>query len=232
MGHPPGHPGQGWSAGGPRDQSFADLYAFFGASAYDLPGYGNPNAQGEAVYNQMVQDTTKAWRERPSTPKSNGLGGIFKANLATGARNFVLSQPPLQLTYTTVSGGPTSQPWDINFVLSRASVQGGFVVQHITAWDISGTQSKNFWEAWRVDAGSSVLEGHEYGADDTWGPGWPVGSMIIGEARFYEGIGLGISFSIGGAPNGGVLLGTTVDPHLPTYKATNAVTRIMWVPKP
>ena len=58
------------------------------------------------------------------------------------------------LSYSTWAGGPGFGQWVITWKLAMKSVLGGYIVQHIQTYGVSGNQLYNYWEAWNVPAGS------------------------------------------------------------------------------
>jgi len=140
--------------------------------------------------------------------------------------------------------------WSVQWKLDHASQSGGWIVQNISAsFDVEDAFGSPFahpandgnwdyWEAWRVPAGSSVTSYAAHGdiLDDTYNmPGAGMGTTgtvtIAGSARFYEGLDLPSSFAAGNVAHAGMLPSTSVDPALFVNPSTPAVSHTytwMW----
>ena len=131
------------------------------------------------------------------------------------------------LGYTTLSGGPNSNTWQIQWKLSSPSKSGGWIVQQINATSTSGANT-TYWEAWQVGANSSVTTYAASGdPNDDLFRGF---SSITGSARFYQGLNLPDSFVPNGVGPAGILPATTTDPNLGCVNASPLVTR-RWAPR-
>lgn len=102
-------------------QSWDELRAFFGNDAWNLPGYWNPNKEGEAVYEAMVRQATDDWREISSTKSDTPADDsttCLAANIA--AVNQVSN---LNVSSSNVVGAPYkfNGGWNVNFSVSGAS---------------------------------------------------------------------------------------------------------------
>jgi hypothetical protein len=177
---------------------------------------------------------------------SGSEGGGADEN-PTGNTNPPAGNPKVpQLSYRTTSGAPNTPYWGTEFLLSRPSPKGGYIVQKIETTYEFGPGFKMvdepFWEAFRVYPGATktryVGTGNVGGGDDWWGgeigpgEGQSHGVQIdIGTARFYEGlterqlIRRGFRKGKVGPIGGNVLMNTDVDPKLPDNNASNAIVR-------
>jgi hypothetical protein len=135
-----------------------------------------------------------------------------------------------QLKYRTVGGSVESDPWSIRWGLTHNSKAGGWIVQHIQSYVPSLNEAFDYWEAWRVPAKSrfTVLHG-DVPYDDMFSG--PSGTHVAASARFYEGLTLPDSFTpFNRSTAAGWLPATTVNPLLPTGKATPPDNRVWTAP--
>jgi hypothetical protein len=132
------------------------------------------------------------------------------------------------LRYTTTAGGPGLANWQRKWQLAHASPKGGYIVEEIDR-TILGTKldgspitpsSVKYWQAWQVPAGSDAPGD----AIDTFANTAPAGSTgedtVSATARFYEGLILPPTFTVGNSPYAGSHLSSTTDPNLSTNSAT------------
>lgn len=110
-----------------------------------------------------------------------------------------------------------------NWILTEPSEEGGYVIQHVhfeaqlvdSEGNVVAQQSGDYYEAWKVKAGSDrTIYFRKYPADDTFS--WsnvPANShgtgTITGSAQFYEGLKLPGTFRAGNAPFAGPILPST-----------------------
>jgi hypothetical protein len=136
-----------------------------------------------------------------------------------------------KLKSKTIHGGPHSETWVVQWQLSKESKKGGQIVQTVVYLDASGKQiRKPIWEAWEVKPNSRFTIYYPDPEDDTFG-GFPSGTRIQAEARFYEGLTLPSSFKANNPETlAHILPSTTVDPNLPTANATAPVDRVWDAP--
>jgi hypothetical protein len=127
---------------------------------------------------------------------------------------------------------------EIQWKLNQPSESGGWIVQNVTAdietideaGNLVSQENWDYWEAWRVDPGSTVTTFAATGdpVDDTFHiPAAAAGTSgtwtISGTARFYEGLSLPDTFDVGNVPQAGILFSTSTDPHLPLANASPQV---------
>lgn len=179
------------------------------------------------------------WRASFSTSLLTGSTGSFSADndRVSAKGNLIPSTITVtgvnlvgqSLSYKTISGAADSTAWERQWQLAMVSLKGGYVVQQVTK-TISGTKadgsplpssSVQYWEAWRVPAGSQI----PIDAVDKFTTNAPTGATgidhIDATARFYEGLTLPPSFAVGNYPDAGsTTLSSTKDPRLATEDAT------------
>ncbi len=154
-------------------------------------------------------------------------------NIAAG-RSDVAIVDNNTLSYTTVSGGPFSNHWQIQWQLALASNQGGWIVQeikfssHTDDPEYTANINPHYWEAWQVAPGSAVTTVNRYHIspfDDDWAdPETAHGyASTTGSAQYYDGLALPPTFSPGNVSYAGSLFSTPQNPNL--TGGTNRVDR-------
>ena len=158
------------------------------------------------------------------------------------------------LKYTTVSEavegdcGAADKPWTIKWQLAKASLAGGYIIQHVTlSVDMKDCDGNvitpnaavaslwPFWEAWKVDATKDVTIYGGLGQDHDDEFGQPFGgantsgtATMTGDATFYEGLTLPANFVVTNKSPTFILPATNTDPgSLPG--AAGSITRTMIV---
>lgn len=120
----------------------------------------------------------------------------------------------------------------IRWSLTHNSPHGGWIVQHVQAQNAQGVVLMNYWEAWQVAPHKRLATPTVDGVNDFFGTGWPSGTRVMTQARFYEGLTTPRSWNSGwntpGAEAAGSLKAIATNPHLPTSQATRA-NRRYWV---
>jgi hypothetical protein len=174
-------------------------------------------------------------------------GGKFENGAKTAAFSYMFNamgnskdRGYQDLSYNTVAGPQFVEGgrggWLIQWQLSIPSIDVGYIIQDMIISDSDGG-SVHYWEAWRVDPGSTVTTfaaaGFRWDDGYTYSGSLPGSSGSIiwnGSARFYEGLNLPSTFVPGGAGKPpGMLPATTIDPELPTstWRATSPVKRTL-----
>ncbi len=178
------------------------------------------------------------WRSSFTSTSLEGSTASFSAdNDRVSARGSLI---PAAITVTgvdldgqwlrdaTTAGGPGQPNWERRWQLAHASPRGGYIVEEVTR-TILGTKADGspitpsaikYWQAWEVPAGLNAPSD----ALDSFANPAPAGStgedLVSAEARFYEGLILPPSFSVGNSPYAGKRLSSTTDPKLSTTSAT------------
>ena len=132
------------------------------------------------------------------------------------------------LRNATTAGGPGLPNWEPRWQLAHASPRGGYIVAEVTG-TILGTKpdgspitpsSINYWQAWRVPAGSNAPSDASDAFVNPAPPGSTGEETVSAVARFYEGLILPSAFAVGKSPYAGDRLSSTTDPKLSTNSAT------------
>lgn len=174
------------------------------------------NGEGTGIY----FDTEAGVRLYAAVAQHNAI-------MAQNQQTQTSQQQNQQLTYETISGGPNSKTWVIQWKLSHPTKKGGWIVQHLTGTNKSGKQIYEIWEAWKVLAKSQYTKYYPDPNDDTFDAS---NVTYKAQARFYEGLQLPSSFTVKPEKPTGILPYTTVNPNLPTDNATAPVDRTWTAP--
>ena len=192
-------------------QGGTNLYAYVGNDAINLidPTGLCKDAPASFTYSEISEMTGTA-----NLPNMSSIFGNTTPNVALGP----------QLSYNTLMGGPGSNNWEIQWVVTPASTTGGIIVQNITTTNAAGAQTSNYWEAWTVPANSQYTTFHVdnpsnpiYNTDDMFLNN-PSGTTVNAQAAFYPGQQLPSSFVTPSNPNqslSGELPISMVNPNLP-----------------
>ena len=162
-------------------------------------------------------------------PQNNGTGTPNSTTQQAQQQSDQQNQAQEQLKFKTVLRGHDT--WKIRWGLTHTSKKGGWIVQHMEI-NVPGHgkqkgRTYNYWEAWKVPAGSRFTTRHGYSPYDDMLRG-SSGTTFYGQARFYQGLALPSSFTSNNpATAAGVLPATTVNPNLPLVNAT-AANRRWW----
>ena len=209
---------------------------------FSNPGSGNRVSSYICPAKSTYWPRNGDWRADFTASSLGGSTGSFSANNGSVSAKGSLIPSTIAVTgvhvdgqwlaYTTTAGGPGLANWQRQWHLAQASPRGGYVLQQVTR-TIIGTKpdgsplmpsSIQYWEAWRVPAGSQVT----VPATDNFVNTAPAGSTgsdtVFATARFYEGLILPSTFAAGSSPYAASPLSSTTDPILSTSNATLPVT--------
>lgn len=126
-------------------------------------------------------------------------------------------------------GGPTTNPWAVNWRLTQRSKAGGWIVQHMIIRR-AARPDVEYWEAWHVSGNSNITDLAYYSLtpfDDRFRIQQGAGEMFS-SARFYEGLSLPDSFKVRSDSPAGILRMTSQNPRL-SIKTATAPNRRYWV---
>jgi RHS repeat-associated protein len=216
-----------------------------GANQITIPAGQTPDANG-LFHGTLTYDKNSDLGK--AIEAGNADVGSFKFDMKSGSLGFVSSSSGAddpgnqqKLRYSVVLdkiGVDGFFEKRIKFGLTKPSQNGGYIIQEIIDnvvhrdgnGNIIDQLTYHYWEAWQVPAGSTQTTLSKYNSyDDKWLDAGYVGHgsvAVSGSARFYENTSLPSSFVADNPKtNAGILPSTTINPNLPTSRATAPVDR-------
>jgi hypothetical protein len=173
------------------------------------------------------------WRAGFTSSSLEGSSGSFAADNGSVSAQGKLNPSTIAVTGVDIDGQwlrYTSSAGGRKWKLAHASPRGGVIVEEVTR-TIVGTRPDGspitpsvvrYWQAWQVAAGTDAPDDAMDTIADTVLSGCRGEENVSMVARFYEGLTMPLSFSLGNSPY--ARLSSTSDPELSTGGATLPVT--------
>ncbi len=228
---------------GDSSSSEVKLVAAQGSKSYTIrfATGDKDNWISSTIYPENTASWTRSgdWRQSFQADDLEANADRFSVDNGTVSANGTLIASSIRVEGVNLDGQALSinaasedanlKPWAGAWHLAKPSVRGGCIIEKVTRTVIGTTppngapitpQSMTYWVAWRVGPGmmtaTPLMDRHEF----IYPPGSTGKVTMIGVARFYEGIGVPVSFRTGSLPAAGSHLSSLSDPSLSTARAT------------